>query len=152
MHILIWLYDSTLFGSEVWLYNICIASMLFHALINSDELHISPSEGRRHNIIHCLGEDPQIPHIWETWKCHTMNLLVLFWKLIKTLELWLNKELEIWCLTWSFYLSTAHDPSESLKAPWLKVIRVSLKSDRWISIQGRIPYWMYVYSWGVKTS
>ena len=31
MHILIWLYDSTLFGSEVWLYNICIASMLFHA-------------------------------------------------------------------------------------------------------------------------
>ena len=31
MHILIWLYDLTLFGSEVWLYNICIASMLFHA-------------------------------------------------------------------------------------------------------------------------
>ena len=31
MHILIWLHDSTLFGSEVWLYNICIASMLFHA-------------------------------------------------------------------------------------------------------------------------
>ena len=31
MHILIWLYDSTLFGSEVWLYNICIASMLFYA-------------------------------------------------------------------------------------------------------------------------
>ena len=29
MHILIWLYDLTLFGSEVWLYNICIASMLF---------------------------------------------------------------------------------------------------------------------------
>ena len=32
MHILIWLYDSTLFGSEVWLYNICIISMLFHAI------------------------------------------------------------------------------------------------------------------------
>ena len=32
MHILIWLYDLTLFGSEVWLYNICIASMLFHAI------------------------------------------------------------------------------------------------------------------------
>jgi hypothetical protein len=30
MHILIWLYDSTLFGFEVWLYNICIANMLFH--------------------------------------------------------------------------------------------------------------------------
>ena len=30
MHILIWLYDLTLFGSEVWLYNICIASMLFY--------------------------------------------------------------------------------------------------------------------------
>ena len=29
MHILIWLYDSTLFGSEVWLYNICIASILY---------------------------------------------------------------------------------------------------------------------------
>ena len=28
MHILIWLYDSTLFGSNVWLYNIWIASML----------------------------------------------------------------------------------------------------------------------------
>ena len=31
MHILIWLYDSTHFGSEVSLYNICIASMLFQA-------------------------------------------------------------------------------------------------------------------------
>ena len=31
MHILIWLYDLTLFGFKVWLYNICIASMLFHA-------------------------------------------------------------------------------------------------------------------------
>jgi hypothetical protein len=39
------------------------------------ELHISLSEKRRHNIIHCLGEDPQIPHIWETWECHTMESL-----------------------------------------------------------------------------
>jgi hypothetical protein len=83
MHILIWLYDSTFFAFEVWLYNICIASVLFHALINSHELHISLSVGRRHNIIPCLGEDPQIPHIWETWEHHTMNLWVLFWKLIK---------------------------------------------------------------------
>ena len=30
MHIMIWLYGLTLFGSEVWLYNICIASMFFH--------------------------------------------------------------------------------------------------------------------------
>jgi hypothetical protein len=30
MHILIWLYDLTLFGSDVWLYNICVASILFH--------------------------------------------------------------------------------------------------------------------------
>jgi hypothetical protein len=94
MHILIWLYDSTLFGSEVWPYNICIVSILFHALTNSHELYISLSAGRRHNIIHFLGEDPQIPHIWEIWECHAMNLWVLFWKLIKTLELWLNKELE----------------------------------------------------------
>jgi hypothetical protein len=69
-----------------WLYSICIASMLFRALNNSHELHISLSVGRRHNIIHCLGEDPQIPHIWETWDCHTMNLWVLFQKLIKTLK------------------------------------------------------------------
>jgi hypothetical protein len=74
MHILIWLYDLTLFGSKVWLYNICIVSMLFHALINSHELYISLSAGRRHNIILCLGEDPQIPHIWETWECHARNL------------------------------------------------------------------------------
>ena len=32
MHILIWLYDWTLFGSIVWLYNICIASMLFRVI------------------------------------------------------------------------------------------------------------------------
>ena len=50
MHILIWLYDSTLFGSVVWLYNICIASMLSSCNYHSYELHISISYRRRKGI------------------------------------------------------------------------------------------------------
>ena len=38
MHILIWLYDIFLFGSIVWPYNICIASML-SSFIPTFELH-----------------------------------------------------------------------------------------------------------------
>jgi hypothetical protein len=64
MHILIWLYDLTLFGSIVWLYNICAASMLFHVFSLPMNSTINLSCRKRKAYQHyCLGEDPQIPHI-----------------------------------------------------------------------------------------
>ena len=80
-----------------------------------------------HNIIHCLGEDPQIPHIWETWECHTMESLNFILKTYK------NSRIMVEQRTWDIVLDSivlsfnCSRPKWRLQAPWLKVIWVSLK-------------------------
>ena len=87
MHFLIWLYDSTLFGSEVWLYNICIASKHFHAISIPTSSTYALVIGREgHNITIALVRIHKYHIYWETWESHTMEALILFWKPIKTLE------------------------------------------------------------------
>jgi hypothetical protein len=86
MYKLIWLYDSTLFGSEVWLYNICIASMLFHAISTPMSSTISLVVGReRHNIIIALVRIHKYHIYWETWECHIMKTLSFILKTYKNL-------------------------------------------------------------------
>jgi hypothetical protein len=83
MHILIWLYDSTLFGSEVWLYNICIASMLFHVFFLPMNSTISLSCRERHNITIALVRIHKYYIYWETWECHIMKALSFILKTYK---------------------------------------------------------------------
>jgi hypothetical protein len=75
MHILIWLYDFTLFGSIVWLYNIWTASMLFLVVATPMNSTISLScRKRRHNIIDLVRIHKY--HIYlEIWECHTIKAL-----------------------------------------------------------------------------
>ena len=85
MHILIWLYDSTLFGSIVWLYNIYIASMLFHH--HSYELHISLSCRKKGttSLLPWWGST-NTKYFERLESVMQWNLRVLFWKIVKTLE------------------------------------------------------------------
>ena len=85
MHILNWLYDLTLFGSKVWLYNICIASMLSSCNYHSYEHHISISYRRRKGITSfiALVRIHKYHICWETWECHTMKALSFILKTYK---------------------------------------------------------------------
>jgi hypothetical protein len=88
MHISIWLYDLTLFGSELWLYNICIASMLFHAISIPMSSTINLSYRReRHNIIITLVRIHKYHIYWEIWECHTMKALSFILKTYKNSEI-----------------------------------------------------------------
>jgi hypothetical protein len=75
MHILIGLYDFTLFGSIVWLYNILTAGMLFLVIATPMSFTISLScRKRRHNIIDLVRIHKY--HIyWEIWECQTIKAL-----------------------------------------------------------------------------
>ena len=98
MHILIWLYDSTLFGYEVWLYNICIASMLyaFSLPVNSTKALVVGRE--RHNIIIVLVRIHKYHIYWETWECHTMEALSFILKTYK------NSKIMVEQRTWDIML------------------------------------------------
>ena len=88
MHILIWLYDSTLFGSVVWLYKICIASMLSSCNYHSYELRISFSYNRR-KVITSFIASVRIHkyHIYERLESVIQrNLWVFILKTYKTPE------------------------------------------------------------------
>jgi hypothetical protein len=75
MHILIWLYDFTLFGYIVWLYNIWTTSMLFLIIATPMSSTISLScRKRRHNII-TLVRIHKYHIYWEIWECHTIKAL-----------------------------------------------------------------------------
>jgi hypothetical protein len=76
MHILIWLYDFTLFGSIVWLYNIWSASMLFLIIATpiSSTIRLSCRK-RRHNIIIALVRIHKYHIYWEIWEYHTIKAL-----------------------------------------------------------------------------
>ena len=84
MHILIWLYDSTLFGSKVWLYNICICKYALSCFFHSYELHIRLSCRKRKGITSLLpwwGSTNTT--FWEIWECHTMESLSFIVKTCK---------------------------------------------------------------------
>ena len=90
MHILIWLYDLTLFGSEVWFYNISITSMLSSCNYHSYELHISISYRRRKCITSFI-DLVRIHkyHIYERLESVIQrNLWAFILKTYKTLEQW----------------------------------------------------------------
>jgi hypothetical protein len=87
MHILIWLYDLTLFRFIVWLYNIWITSMLCLCFLHSYELHISLSCKReRYNIINVSVRIHKYHIYREIWECHTIEALNFILKTCKTLE------------------------------------------------------------------
>jgi hypothetical protein len=90
---------------------------------HSNELHISLScRKRRQNNIHCLGEDPQIPHIWETWECRTMESLSFILKTYKNSKIMVEqrtRDIVLDLIVLSFNCSR---PKWRLQVPWLKVI------------------------------
>jgi hypothetical protein len=85
MHILIWLYNTTLFGFENWLYNICIASMLFHVLSIPMNSILALVVGRktRHNITIALVRIHKYHIYWEIWECHIKEALSFILKTYK---------------------------------------------------------------------
>jgi hypothetical protein len=117
MHILIWLYDLTLFDPRF--------DFTIYILLVCSFMHLVQEEGITSFIV--LVRIHKY-NIYERFESVMQNESLSF--ILKTYKKLRNnwaKELETWSLTWLFYLSIAQDPSESSKAPWLKVIWVSLK-------------------------
>ena len=128
MNILIWLYDLSLFRSEVWLYNICIASMLFHAFSTPMSSTSALVVGReRYNITIALVRIHKYHIYWETWECHTMESLSFILKTCK------NSGIMVEQRTWDIVLDlivlsfNCLRSKWRLQALWLKLIWVSLK-------------------------
>ena len=115
------------------------------------ELHISLSgRKRKRHHLYCLGEDPQIPHILRDLRVSYNEALSFILKknsrIIVEQRTW-DIVLDLIILSFNF-----SRPKWRLRTPWLKVICVSLRSDRFILIQRRILVWTHVYFRGVKAS
>jgi hypothetical protein len=134
MHILIWLYDSTLFGSEVWLYNICFASMLFHAFSTPMRCTEALVVGReRHNIIATLVRIHKYHIYWETWECHIKEAPSFILKTYK------NSRIMVEQTTWDIVLD-------------LIVLSFNCSRPKWRLrspiVEGNMI--MHMHFWGVK--
>ena len=157
------------FGSIVWLYNICFASM--YTLSSTYELHISNSYRVRESIEwYCLREFQKY-HIlfkkregitlllswwgsinttyWETWGSHTKETLSFISKAYKNSKIIVEQRAWDIALELTVLSFNCSRPKRRLQAPWLKIIWVSMKV-RIIIIWRRILVWKHEYFLGVK--
>jgi hypothetical protein len=125
IHILIWLYDLTLW-SIVWFYNICIARG--SSFLPTYELHVSLSsrERKRHNIIIALVMIHKY-HILRDLRVSYNRTLSFILKTSKNSRMMVEQRAQDIVLDMIVLSFNCSRPKWRLKSPMIEVIWVSLK-------------------------